>query len=134
MNGIIWVIMDNIEIGHRIRQARLAAGLTQKQLAKAAGVSRGAVSLWESGTTVKIGASVLTDAARAMGVTTDWLLKGEPRQDVVGVQGASAAQNTKVQTELSDIWQKLTASQRQTIVDQAAAMAAANAQILKELG
>lgn len=33
----------------RIRELRLAAGLTQKQLADKMGISKPAVSLWESG-------------------------------------------------------------------------------------
>ena len=38
-----------MEIGAKLRQARIAAGLTQEQTAEALGVSRQAVSRWESG-------------------------------------------------------------------------------------
>lgn len=41
--------MDNIEIGRRIRAARLSKNLTQSQLGLALGVSGKAVSKWETG-------------------------------------------------------------------------------------
>ena len=41
--------MNNSELGSRIRQARLAAGLTQKQLADRLHITDRAVSKWERG-------------------------------------------------------------------------------------
>lgn len=37
-----------MEIGHRIARARIQSGLTQTELAKAVGVTRGLVGQWES--------------------------------------------------------------------------------------
>jgi transcriptional regulator with XRE-family HTH domain len=41
-------MIDSMAIGHRIKRAREAAGLTQRQLAAAIGVSDGLVGQWES--------------------------------------------------------------------------------------
>ncbi len=41
-----------MNIGKRLRELRLAAGLSQKEIAKQVGVSRNAVSQWEAGQTV----------------------------------------------------------------------------------
>ena len=41
--------MNNSELGARIRRARLAAGLTQKQLADRLHITDRAVSKWERG-------------------------------------------------------------------------------------
>ena len=39
-----------MEIGAKLRQARIAAGLTQEQAAEALGVSRQSISNWENET------------------------------------------------------------------------------------
>jgi len=38
-----------MSVGDRIREARADAGLTQRDLAKALGVTHGALALWEMG-------------------------------------------------------------------------------------
>jgi len=74
-------------IGQRIKQARLARKprMSQQQLADAVGVSRPAVTQWETGETRALEGENLVRVARALEVTTDWLLygtgpgPGEPR-------------------------------------------------------
>lgn len=62
----------------RIKKARLDAGLTQQELGDAVGLSRSAISLWESATTPEIPTiSHLFAVAKACGVRPDWLLVGE---------------------------------------------------------
>lgn len=56
-----------------IKEARLAKGLTQEQLAKAVGVTQGAVAQWENGLTHPAFA-VLRKLAEALGVTIDQLI------------------------------------------------------------
>lgn len=68
-----------MEIGHRIKQARTAAGLSQTDLARATGVSRGLVGQWESHRK-KPGRDVLAKIARATSVTVEFLL-GDERLD-----------------------------------------------------
>ena len=41
--------MEKLSVGNRIREVRKARGLTQEQLAETIGVSRQAISKWESG-------------------------------------------------------------------------------------
>lgn len=64
-------------LADRIRTARRAAGLSQAQLGKAVGISRAAISLWESGDTKNLKGANLLKAARALGVSPDWLETGK---------------------------------------------------------
>ena len=65
-------------LGQRIKQARQSRQpkMTQQQLADAVGVSRPAVTQWETGETRSLEGENLFLVARALGVTTDWLLYG----------------------------------------------------------
>jgi transcriptional regulator with XRE-family HTH domain len=64
---------DYNQIGQRIRERRLAAGLTQEQLAEAAGVGVQHMSKIENGGT-KLSLPCLMAVANAMDVTVDSLL------------------------------------------------------------
>jgi len=67
-------------IGERLREARIAAGMTQEQLAAAVGVSRPAVSQYEHGE-MRPGVDTLERAAHELGVRAGWLAFGEdPRE------------------------------------------------------
>lgn len=68
-----------MEIGHRIKQARAAAGLTQTELAHAVGVSRGLVGQWENHTK-KPGRDLVRRIATATSVSVEFLL-GDERLD-----------------------------------------------------
>lgn len=67
-----------MKIGQRIKQARLARKpkMTQQQLADVVQVSQPAVAQWESGNTRTLEGENLVNVARALGVTTEWLLYG----------------------------------------------------------
>ena len=67
-----------MSIGQRIKQARLAhkPKMTQQQLADAVEVSRPAVTQWETGENKMLDGDNLVRVARALGVTTEWLLYG----------------------------------------------------------
>ena len=65
--------MDYIELGKRIKTARLAAGLTQEQLAERVNLSSGHCAHVERGTT-KVSLSALVDMANALNTTPDKLL------------------------------------------------------------
>lgn len=76
-------------LSEKILYCRKKAGLSQEVLAEQLGVSRQAVSKWETGEAVpEIGKLLLL--SRAFGVSTDWLLSEEepkeappePRQDI----------------------------------------------------
>ena len=67
--------MSYFIIGKQIQKFRKAAGLTQKELSEAIGISGSAVSQWESGGTPDI--SLLPVIADRLGVTTDALFGRE---------------------------------------------------------
>ena len=65
--------MDYKELGKRIKTARLAAGLTQEQLAERINLSSGHCAHVERGTT-KVSLSALVSIANALNTTPDKLL------------------------------------------------------------
>ena len=65
--------MDYVELGKRIRAARLAAGLTQERLAERINLSSGHCAHVERGTT-KVSLSALVAIANALNTTPDKLL------------------------------------------------------------
>ena len=62
-------------LDERLQELRKSRGLSQEQLAEAAGVSRQAVSKWELGESAPELEKVLA-LSEFFGVTTDYLLKG----------------------------------------------------------
>lgn len=64
-------------IGERIAAARELAGLNAAQLATLIGVSRSAVSLWESETTVTLKAENAFSIETETGISARWILTGE---------------------------------------------------------
>ena len=72
--------MDAVTFAKRLREARLAAGLTQEQLAHACGVTNRAVSAWEKGRASDILAENLFAAADKLGVDPRWLATGHEDQ------------------------------------------------------
>ncbi len=63
-------------IGEKIQYMRKKAGLSQEELAEAVGVSRQAVSKWETGEATPEVAKLLL-LSRAFGVTADWLISDD---------------------------------------------------------
>lgn len=59
----------------RIRQTRREKKITQEALGKRVGVSKGAISQWESGATEPNGEN-LVNLAKALGVSAEWILNG----------------------------------------------------------
>ena len=63
-----------MDTGARIKQARLAAGLTQKELAEKVGVKFSAIHKYENGMVVNLKRETLSALAEALGVKVSWLL------------------------------------------------------------
>ncbi len=57
----------------RLKELRQEKGLSQAQLAKATGISTGAIGFWETGERVPNAQAVIV-LAKFFGVTTDYLL------------------------------------------------------------
>ena len=64
-------------IAERLRMARLAAGQSQDELGRAVGVSKMAISKYETGSVVP-GSARLVDLAEALGAPVAWLLDPAP--------------------------------------------------------
>ena len=75
--------MDNTKLGSLIRALRREAGMTQRDLAEALGVSRQAVSKWETGTADPSTSNLLA-LAKLFGVPAEELL----RETAAGGAGA----------------------------------------------
>lgn len=64
-----------MEISRRIQESRKKRGISQEQLAEVLGVSRQAVSKWESGQALPEIDKII-GMSDYFGVSTDWLLRG----------------------------------------------------------
>jgi transcriptional regulator with XRE-family HTH domain len=75
----------------RIRRARRIAGISQQQLADALGITRSAVSNWESDSEVRPATDRLAVMARALHVSFEWLAtgRGEMRMNCSAPGGTS---------------------------------------------
>lgn len=84
LDGFRSTLVDMETLGKRLKAARLAAGLTQEQLGKIAGVSKQAVSQIENGTTQNPESKTLDPICRVLKLNTHYVLTGR------GTKSASA--------------------------------------------
>jgi transcriptional regulator with XRE-family HTH domain len=80
--------MEKEGIGGRLRSARIQAGLTQVQLAKAAKVSQQTITALETGAN-KTSGDVVNFAA-ILGVRAEWLANGTGARSASGLDHATA--------------------------------------------
>jgi len=66
-------------MGDRIKHLRAARNMTQEQLAKAAGVTKSAVSQWESGSTKDLKLKTFLAVLEALGTDANYLIWGPDR-------------------------------------------------------
>jgi transcriptional regulator with XRE-family HTH domain len=122
---------DMKTFGERVSDARKRKGLSQDQIAQAAGVSRSAIAQWETGRVENVDARALRGAARALGVSVDWLLDGEA---VGAAQEEAAAYHAGPSGGLLlECWSDLTEAQRRELLERACADAEHNRAVLTEL-
>lgn len=67
-------VFNEVTFGHRLRQARKDAGLSQADLAERIGVQQPWISEMEHGRQGPVSANTLLHLARALGVSTEYLL------------------------------------------------------------
>ena len=81
-----------MDIGAKLKKARLQAGMTQEQVAEALGVSRQTISNWEN-ENIQPSIDMLIRLAKLFGVTTDYLLGLDaiPRLSIEGLTDAAVA-------------------------------------------
>ena len=68
--------MNRLTFGERLKMSRKNAGLTQERVAEAAGITGGAISQLESGTTNGLACENLFPIAEVLGVNPKWLATG----------------------------------------------------------
>ena len=78
-----------LSLGQRIMHFRKKAGLSQKDLAGAAGISLSALSRYETGKREPTAVAIM-NLAKALGTTGDTLLGLEPRPDLIAQNGDEA--------------------------------------------
>lgn len=66
-----------MQLGDKIKAARLEAGLTQAQLAEKVGLSRKTITLYEANTRRPKNAATIIDLAHALGVATGYFLTND---------------------------------------------------------
>jgi transcriptional regulator with XRE-family HTH domain len=69
---------DLIQIGTRLKAARLALGLSQKDLYDAIGVKAAAWNHWETGKRMP-DPMAMAELYRLHGITMEWVYLGDPR-------------------------------------------------------
>ena len=70
-----------MEIGQKIRQARLAKGLTQEELGNMVGLQKSAIAKYENGRVVNIKRSTLQKLAQALGLRgSDLVIEADPKE------------------------------------------------------
>jgi transcriptional regulator with XRE-family HTH domain len=114
--------MNTKEFGQRFRAAREAQGKKQEQVGAAAGMTRVAVSQWETGDIKKgVDAEKLWRAAEYLDVSVGYLLFGKQRGILLPSE------------HLAELWQQLTPSQKEAHLKAIEDSARHNAELLAEL-
>jgi len=84
-----------MDLKERIKNSRIAAKMTQEELARAVGKTRNAVAQWESGAS-RPRLNTLEDIAGALNVSLEWLLTGNS-PNVAGTE------TTRTNSKMSDV-------------------------------
>ena len=87
----VFLVLDNLWIGNRIRELRISRGLTQQEFAKKMNVSFQAVSAWERAIAPP-DLGNLVEISSFFGVLLDDLVKNRGEKLVLGVDGGDLGQ------------------------------------------
>ena len=70
-----------MDIGKRIKEARISKGLTQEKLGELVGLQKSAIAKYESGRVVNIKRSTLQKLANALGLRgSDLIIENDPKE------------------------------------------------------
>lgn len=104
-----------MEIGQKIKQARIAKGLTQEELGNLVGLQKSAIAKYENGRVVNIKRSTLQKLAKALDLRgSDLVIEADPKE------AADLHAKVLLDEELMDSIEKyyaLTAEKRKMIRD-----------------
>lgn len=95
MVQIVLFLNKTMDLKERIKNSRIAAKMTQEELARAVGKTRNAVAQWESGA-AHPRPNTLEDIAGALNVSIDWLLTGN-------TPNVAETEKTRTNSEMSDV-------------------------------
>ena len=84
-----------MDLKERIKNSRIAAKMTQEELARAVGKTRNAVTQWESGVS-RPRLNTLEEIAEALEVSVDWLLTGN-------TPNVAGTETTRTNSKMSDV-------------------------------
>ena len=104
-------------LASRIKAARIALGMKKVELARAAGVTPGAVTQWENGTVANLRGEVLVAVSRVLKVSSTWLNTG--KGDV-----GKAVSLSDQERDLLTHFRQISAVYQKTIIEMARALAA----------
>ncbi len=94
-----------MELGNKLLKLRKARGMSQEELAGEMGVSRQAISRWESGETLPDAANLLK-LSDLFGVTADYLLRDEQTESQP-MQAVPAAPSAAPKPGRQQVWGKV---------------------------
>lgn len=104
-----------MDIGKKIRDARLAKGLTQEELGNIVGLQKSAIAKYENGRVVNIKRSTLQKLAQALGLRgSDLIIESNP------IEAAELSAKVLLDGELMDAIEKyytLTAEKQKMVRD-----------------
>jgi transcriptional regulator with XRE-family HTH domain len=103
-------------VGDNIRNARLAAGLSQTELGSACGISFQQIQKYEKGTN-RVGGSRLMQIAEALKVPAATLLPASQKHAVTPKHRAPTILQDRIGMDIVKAWDKLSREQRIVIRD-----------------
>jgi transcriptional regulator with XRE-family HTH domain len=106
----------DIVVGKNIRMARMTAGLSQSELAKACGISFQQIQKYEKGTN-RVGSSRLMPIAEALDVPPNTLLPASQKQAATPKHRAPAILQDRVGMDVVKAWNMLNAKYRVAVRD-----------------
>lgn len=110
-----------MEIGQKIKEARIAKGLTQEELGNMIGLQKSAIAKYENGRVVNIKRSTLQKLAQALDLRgSDLIIEADPKE------AAELSAKVLLDVELMDVIEKyytLTAEKQKMIRDLIRSMA-----------
>lgn len=110
-----------MDIGQKIKQARIAKGLTQEELGSLVGLQKSAIAKYENGRVVNIKRSTLQKLAQALDLRgSDLIIEADPKE------AAELSARVLMDCELMDVIEKyytLTAEKQKMVRDLIRSMA-----------
>ncbi|HEX9122148.1 MAG TPA: helix-turn-helix domain-containing protein [Actinomycetota bacterium] len=111
------------EIGHRLREERVKAGISQRELARRLGLSASLISQLESGQS-RPSVGTLYSIVTELGVSLDRVIRGRDYPETIGSDGGSKddrsplvhpGERAAIELESGVRWEELTAEQEEGV-------------------